>query len=205
VNELNAELATLASRAGVRGALVTVNGSGHEAQRAAGERAASLLGATLRGRGDDGRPLWDDEVVGSIAHTDDEAVAIVASSRTCVAVGVDLERAAALPHTDARLVLDERECAALDDHAQPDWLATLVWSAKEAAFKAWSSATNGALGTVNPVDIHVDVDERAKTLTVDAAGTLGSVVKGLVPSRGFYAEAGGRVLTLVTLPATSSG
>jgi 4'-phosphopantetheinyl transferase EntD len=149
--------------------------------------------------------LWSDGCTGSIAHTADEAVAVVAETAAMRALGVDVEHHAALAVEDARLVLAASEQAVVDAHAHPAGAATRLWSAKEAAFKAWSTATAGGLGTVDPVDIVVTVDEASRTLSVDATGELRAAVRELVPSAGVYDEAAGRVLTLVALPVRPSG
>jgi 4'-phosphopantetheinyl transferase EntD len=200
VSELADAVTRLASRAGVRGALVLVDGAGRDARSRAGALAA---GPTLVGHAEDGRPLWSAGSTGSIAHTDTEAVAVVAAEDRCGALGVDIEVAAALAVDDARLVLAPAEQALVDAHARPDWAATLVWSAKESAFKAWSTATGGGLGTVDPIEIVVTLDEAARSVSVDACGRLGAVVRQLVPSSGFYEEADGRVLTLVLIGRVS--
>jgi phosphopantetheinyl transferase (holo-ACP synthase) len=199
-------LTRLASRAGVRGALVPVDGSGREAERAAGHAAASAVGAAVTGYAADGqRPVHADGRAASIAHTATEAVAVAADAGCVRALGVDVEHAGALAVEDARLVLGADEQAYVDGHDRPEWAATLLWSAKESAFKAWSHATDGGLGTVDPVDIRVVVDADARSFTVTADGRLGEIVCDLVPSNGYFDDADGRVFTLVVLPRRASG
>jgi 4'-phosphopantetheinyl transferase EntD len=215
VSPLGAAVAGLASRTGVALALVAVDGAGRGAQRAAGAHAAETAlaaagcsaGCTVAGHAGDGRPLWPRGFTGSIAHTDRDAVAAavaVDAGAETVAIGVDIEESAALAAVDAALVLATEERDALRDHPRPDWLATLLWSAKESAFKAWCTATGGGLGTVDPVDIHVAVDEHACTFTVTATAGLGEIVRACGDVRGAYVDADGRVVTLV-VPATASG
>jgi 4'-phosphopantetheinyl transferase EntD len=206
VTELADALARIARRAGVRGAVVAVDGCGREAERAAGRAAARAVDAAVIRYAPDGqRPIHTKGRAGSIAHTATEAVAVGGDTACVRALGVDVELSAALAVDDARLVLGADEQSFVDDHARPAWAATLLWSAKESAFKAWSHATDGRLGPVDPVDIEVTVDEVAGTFRVDARGALGSVVRGLLPSPGYFAEADGRLLTLVVLPVESSG
>jgi 4'-phosphopantetheinyl transferase EntD len=118
-------------------------------------------------------------------------------------VGIDVERSGGLDPDDAALVLDDAERARVAAHERPAWLATLMWSAKEAAFKAWSTYTAGGLGRVDPVDIHVEVDEAPAALTVTATGSLREVVS--VPACGAYVEADDVVLTLLALADPASG
>ena len=210
-------LAGLASRLGVAAAAVPVEGarpSHVDSDRAA--RMAIALARPVAGADDrpplerhaDGRPVWPRDVTGSIAHTDTVAVAAV-SLRTerIAAVGVDVERAAALPAEDAVVVLAADERARVAAHDRPDWFATLVWSAKESAFKAWSHATDGGLGDVDPVDIVVEIDERTASLRVTAHGPLAKAVAPFGAAVGAYAEADGAVLTLVVVapPGSAAG
>jgi enterobactin synthetase component D len=84
-----------------------------------------------------GEPLWPAGVVGTITHTHEFASAAVASTRHARALGLDAER---LTHLSAD-VLDyialpaEVPAAALAAGMQPDAVASIVFSAKEALFK----------------------------------------------------------------------
>lgn len=211
-------LAGLAQRLGVAAAAVPVTGGGRDAERAAGERAAAdALGraglsgdtAATLGRAEDGRPLWPSGFTGSIAHT--RSVAVAAAGRCndqVAAVGIDVEDAAALPALDATVVLGDDERSLLARDPDPDRLATLLWSAKESAFKAWSHATDGRLGTVDPVDIAVAVDASADAVRVTARGALAAAVAPFGEAIGAYAEVAGVVLTLVVVappPGSSAG
>jgi 4'-phosphopantetheinyl transferase EntD len=197
-------LAGLGARVGVSVALEPVAGTGRDAERQAGARAAvaALVAADCDHaappeHADDGRPLWPQGFTGSIGHTHDLAVAAATSTMTALGVGIDVEQSNGLDPDDAALVLDENERALVAANARPTWLATVIWSAKEAAFKAWNTHTNGSLVRVDPVDIHVDVDEAAGALSVIARGALRDVVS--VAACGAYTEAEGVVLTLVAL------
>jgi 4'-phosphopantetheinyl transferase EntD len=123
-------------------------------------------------------------------------VAAAARTQSHAAVGIDVERAGALPAPDAALVLAPQEHAAVADHPDPDALATSLWSAKEAAFKAWSTATDGGLGPVDPVDLHVQLEPDG-ALAVTPAGRLRRATAGVGPLTGRSACAEGYVITLV--------
>jgi len=108
-------------------------------------------------------------------------------------MGIDLEQAGALPAEDAALVLSAGERARLDSHPDPDALATVLWSAKEAAFKAWSTALGG-LADVDPVEIVVVPDDAAaafattgavSSFAVQAAGALAPRVGPIGDLHGF--------------------
>jgi 4'-phosphopantetheinyl transferase EntD len=209
-------LADLGARlpAAVAVAAERVTDPGRDGERAAGRRAAQRAlhaagcdGERAIGRAPDGRPLWPAGFTGSVAHTRTSAVAAVAAvgglagsdePDAVAALGIDIETSAALDPRDAALVLDDRERALVGAHRDPAWLATLLWSAKEAAFKAWSVQIGGLEG-VDPLDIHVDVDERTGAVTVTGCGRLETTVPG--PAVGHYAESDGLVLTLVRVSA----
>ncbi|HEX7096493.1 MAG TPA: 4'-phosphopantetheinyl transferase superfamily protein [Acidimicrobiales bacterium] len=213
MNDLAAALARLTDRTGVTLAWARVAGDGPRAASAAGARAArdalaaaGCAGGEVQGHADDGRPLWPAGFTGSISHTDVAAVAAaVACGATVGAVGVDVERSGALPAGDAVAVLGEQERALVRAHARPDWLATVLWSAKESAFKAWSSATVGNLGRVDPVDITVELDERTASLVVRAHGALGSATAAVGDASGAYTEVDGYIVTLVVVPRSAPG
>ena len=187
-------VAALGTRLGVVIEVEPVTGSGTEADRAAGRRAMatalSRAGAPrpVEGHEPDGRPRWPAGWSGSVAHGAGWAVAAV--TRTGRPVGVDVERAGALALEDAVLVLDERERAAAAAAPDAAAMATVLWSAKESAFKAWSTAAGGLAG-VDPVDIHIDVT--ATQLRATASGGLA----GQPSLAGAAIEAGGVIVTVL--------
>ena len=122
----------------------------HRAGRAAAAEALRRAGSpsTRVGRRRDGAPLFPQGFAGSVTHTTEVALAVVADvspaspaspapRATGPGIGVDLETR--LPHPRAaRLLLDERERAQLWPDADTLTLRRLL-VAKEAAFKALSS------------------------------------------------------------------
>jgi phosphopantetheinyl transferase len=227
-------LTGLASACGIALVFVAVTEPGRAGDTAAGRRAAAtaleLLDATRPGhiarhadigRHDDGRPAWPVGFTGSIAHAGDLAAAALATA-TLVdpavadappaggpgaerAVGVDVEVSDALPASDAALVLDDAERAAVAQAADPDRLATLLWSAKEAAYKAWHTATDGGLVAVDPVDIHIDllpadpaVPDGLPQVRATANGRLAGPVEPVGALHGWWSEDAGYVAVLLT-------
>ena len=161
------------------------------AQRAAGQRAA--LDALARaGCGVDtlpprvsALPRWPHGFVGSIAHDAALAVAVAARRDVVHTVGIDVERHDALDTDDASLVLtaDERAFAGTDNA-----IATLLWCAKESAYKAWCTALAVVLDAVDPRDIHVAVGA-GSGLRIEAHGALATRVASIGALQG----ASGRV------------
>jgi 4'-phosphopantetheinyl transferase EntD len=201
---LDEAVAYLASRAGVTAAICAVEEPGRAAERRAGDRAARRSlelagGVGPIGRQPDGRPRWPSGWVGSIAHAGRFGVAAVSRLTDHRTVGVDLEHDGALEVDDARLVLTPAELRWVLACSQPERAATLVWSAKESAFKAWSSASGGLYG-VDPLDVHIDVQADTNTLAASAGGALANKT---YPLAGAYATASHMVVTLLTdLPSS---
>lgn len=84
-------------------------------------------------RGAGGAPIWPAGVVGSLAHDDTVAVAAVGLRRQFASIGIDVERAAALPVDMLELVVTPRERRMIGEDLSR---AKLLFAAKEAVYKA---------------------------------------------------------------------
>ena len=93
-----------------------------------------------------GAPLWPDGVVGSLAHDRSRAVAVVGSTASYRAMGIDIE-----PHGASDSELRESVLRADD----PDIDAVAAFVMKEAAYKAWSDLGGDVIG---PLEIQLRVD-----------------------------------------------
>jgi 4'-phosphopantetheinyl transferase EntD len=175
-----AELEGVASAIGERLALsiglVGVAGRGrtpeHVAGRLAARRAFGRAGSPhleVVGSEPDGRPKWPEGWTGSISHGAGVAIAAVAQSGR--PVGIDVERSAALALDEADLVLTDSEVELAAGAPDPAAVTTLIWSAKEAAFKAWSTAAGGLEG-VDPRDILIEADLASGRIEARACGRL---------------------------------
>lgn len=132
--------------------------------------ALGQLGVTAGaiGSGSQGEPLWPAGVVGSITHCAGFRACAVARSTHALGIGIDAEPDLPLP---AGVVGDvvhgrERDLLGCDLGADP---GRLLFSAKEAVYKAWFPLTGRWLGFD---DAEVSVDAGAGTfhavLRVDA-------------------------------------
>jgi len=114
-------------------------------------------------RGPDRAPIWPDDLVGSITHTDDWAAAAVARrDQGFVAIGIDLEPADALPPDFWGLVCTPEEQAKLTviRGMTPGLAARLVFCMKEASFKCQYALSYAMLEFA---DLAIDVDAEAGT------------------------------------------
>ena len=97
----------------------------------------------------DGAPVWPAGVVGSLTHCPGYRAAAVGRSETFRGLGIDAEPHVPLPRAVDDLVLRAEERARLRPlcAARPDvhW-DRLVFSAKEAVYKAWFPVTRRWLG-----------------------------------------------------------
>lgn len=105
----------------------------HETLESHGLRKPKVL------RGHDGEPLWPSRIVGSIAHTDDFAGAVSASSSVYRSIGFDMEPCLSKEVAEEIMgeiaTTAELEQACTRETCFSDKL-TRIYVAKEAAFKA---------------------------------------------------------------------
>lgn len=140
------------------------------------------------------RPCWPGGVVGSLTHSAGLAAAVVAPSDTCLGVGVDVEPAVPLPDDVADLILTPVERRRLATWSRPGVPGgTLVFSAKESAFKVFSPLTHGWL---DPGDVEVAVSPDG-ALVADLALPLPD---GRTRLTGRWAVVAGAVVTVFAVP-----
>jgi 4'-phosphopantetheinyl transferase EntD len=130
----------------------------------------------------DRRPGLPDDVVGSLAHDREVAVAAIAGRAVASAVGIDIEPATPLDAAMAATILRSDEHG-LDPH--------LVFTLKEAAYKAWSSGGGELL----------DHHEVRVTLNSARGSFVAIVTAGRGRFAGRFTRASGRWLALVVVDA----
>lgn len=107
-------------------------------RRCAGEALRLLTGQTsYPDMAPDRSPIWAGDVVGSISHSGNSAIAIVARAGECRGIGIDLERVLGQAEAGeiALQALTPAERKRLGIRVDP-FLVTLAFSAKESLFKA---------------------------------------------------------------------
>ena len=100
-------------------------------------------------RGPTGAPVWPADVVGSMTHCEGYRACAIGSSEAFAAIGIDAEPHEPLPAGVLPMVASESERAALaclaTDGPRVCW-DKVLFSAKEAVFKAWSPVAGRWLG-----------------------------------------------------------
>src|SRR5207247_1192408 len=112
-------------------------------------------GDAIIGKSANGAPVWPEGITGSITHTRGYAAALVGETRFFSGIGLDAERVGGVTQDLWPRLFTQRErdhLMGLDQATQPV-VATLIFSAKEACFKAW-----GGVGTLAFRDIDVTPD-----------------------------------------------
>jgi len=153
-----------------------------------------LPGTAIAG-GTRGEPLWPAGVAGSITHCD--AYRACAVARTCDvrSLGIDAEPHAPLAQGIIDAIAGDDERRALAAHARGVCWDRLLFSAKEAVYKAWYPLTGRDLG-FEDVDVRIDprgvFEARLLVQHAELPGTM----------RGRWAVGGGIVATAVVVGAS---
>ncbi|MGH0031375.1 MAG: 4'-phosphopantetheinyl transferase family protein [Myxococcota bacterium] len=167
--------------------------------RACAHAALDRLGASgpvLRERR---MPVWPAGVVGSLTHCPGYCAAAVARSGALRSLGIDAEQDAPLSLRAMHRICTPDEIdalAALGGDAPERW-AKLVFSAKEAFYKAWFPLTGVFLGFR---DVALRIDPDCAGFEVRLLRDVPDVPDGPRAARGRYALAPPHVLTALTVP-----
>ncbi len=166
------------------------------AGRKAARAALAALGAgplVAIPQGDDRAPVWPEGVTGSITHTRRACLAAVA--RGSAGLGLDLEEDTGLDPGLWDSVLLPEEAAWCRAEADPGRAAMLVFSAKEAAYKAQYQRSRQLFG-FDTLQVAVTPEGLTATFTRDVPPFAAGHVL-----RGRQARAAGHVLTVFALDA----
>jgi 4'-phosphopantetheinyl transferase EntD len=150
-------------------------------------------------RGERGEPLWPSGVVGSITHCRGYRASAVARADAVASIGIDAELDQPLPGRVLEKVAFGRERAMVADRGAGVHLDRLLFSAKEAIYKAWYPLAHRWLGFAD-VDLSIDVGggEFRARLLVPAPDVNGEALTEL---RGRWCAEDGIVATAVVVLA----
>lgn len=118
-------------------------------------------------------PLFPPGFVGSLSHSTDRALAVMARERDLLSIGCDIEPGDPLPIGVAGHVLRPSERAVLRDF--PAWFDRLFFSAKEAAFKAQHRLSGGF---PEFHEIAITFDRKSMKLVAELCVEVGPLKRG---------------------------
>jgi 4'-phosphopantetheinyl transferase EntD len=125
-------------------------------------------------KGEDGAPLWPPGITGSITHTQGYAAALVGEN--FAGIGIDAERVGGVGRDLWPRLFSAAEQESLRSHPDPLLAATLLFSAKEASYKAW--ALKGAL-VFGQIEVVLEDDGFVATRMEARLGGRYAVEKGV--------------------------
>jgi 4'-phosphopantetheinyl transferase EntD len=173
--------------------------------RGCAHRALTGLGLPLSSipTGPFGEPQWPPGVVGSITHCAGYRACAVAHARDVTSMGIDAEPHEALPDGVLAEITLAGERIWLGElmHAEPavHW-DRLIFSAKEAVYKAWFPLARRRLGFEDAM-ITVDPPRKVFRTRLLVSGPLVGR-KRLTSFKGYWLVRDGLILTAITVPGS---
>ncbi|MFE2720439.1 4'-phosphopantetheinyl transferase [Streptomyces mirabilis] len=170
--------------------------------RICARRALSRLGLPPRPllRNGRGAPLWPAGVVGSMTHCHGYRAVAVARNGSTVAIGIDAEPHGPLPEGVLEAISlpgERRAVAALARHSPGVAWDRLLFSAKEAVFKAWYPMTGAEL-SFEEANIDINPDDGTFTAQLLRPGPL-VVSRPLTAFSGRWLTRAGLITTTIVL------
>lgn len=156
---------------------------------------ASGSAITQVNRGDNRQPLWPAERVGSISHNHTLAWAAVCKVETLRSLGVDIEEIGRLGKKLFNSVFTEVEQERYATSAAPQHWADLLFSAKEAIYKAVNPITGHYIG-FHEVDVSLSADGQRFTVRYVGENDANAVMN---LGHGYSRVRDGHVLTLFAI------
>lgn len=151
--------------------------------------------------GERGEPRWPDGIVGSITHCSGYRASAAARSCDAASIGIDAEPNAALPEGVSGRIAFGSEYALLGLDAGDARVDRLLFSAKEAVYKAWFPLARRWLGFE---DVEVSIDPtgcfRAELLV---PGPVVGEERALTELRGRWMVENGIICSAVLIPTAA--
>jgi len=96
---------------------------------------------------ENGEPIWPEQITGTISHSKKWAAAAVSTTKDIMTIGFDIETVNRISDGILKRIITEKEKEQLEkkDRQKAQEYAALIFSAKEAIYKALSSKYNDSL------------------------------------------------------------
>ena len=137
-------------------------------------------------------PVWPQQCIGSITHSEVVAAAVV--STTLNGVGIDIEEAGRVDEKLYRLLFTEAEKQHISQLGAD--AATVIFSAKEAGYKAIYPIGRQFIGFL---EAEIQIHPQTQTFSIRYLGEHAPNMQ-LNEGKGFWREHNGQVMTLFVLP-----
>ncbi len=131
-------------------------------------------------QGENGEPIWPDQITGSISHSKKWAAAAVSTTKDIMAIGFDIETVNRISSDILKRIITEKEKELLDknDKQKAQEYAALIFSAKEAIYKALSKLYNK---TLRFNDVSIIPKEGSPEFEIELNYELTSFLKNVRP------------------------
>jgi enterobactin synthetase component D len=98
-------------------------------------------------QGENGEPIWPDQITGSISHSNKWAAAAISTTKEIMAIGFDIETINRISSDILKRIITDTEKEQLEkkDKQKAQEYSALIFSAKEAIYKALSKLYNKTL------------------------------------------------------------
>lgn len=146
-------------------------------------------------------PLWPKGIIGSITHSQTLALVVVANKNKAFSgVGIDIETKNGVSSDFVRDLLTDRELTELRTRGA-GWEndVTLIFSAKEAVFKAVNPITNLMID-FNELEIQVDPHDRSFRAKYGGPNEINRIMNRGVGSHGLFED---HFVTFFAVPSHS--
>jgi len=149
-------------------------------------------------QGKKGEPIWPDLITGTISHSKKRAAAAVSKTEDIMGIGLDIETVGRINDRMLNRIITDREKEQLKGMNKQQSLgyASLIFSAKEAFYKALSSKYNGALRFK---DISIISNDDSPEFGIDTNNELKSFLKNVRPFCRYFINEND-IFTAITFP-----
>ncbi|MFW8595968.1 4'-phosphopantetheinyl transferase family protein [Cribrihabitans neustonicus] len=139
-------------------------------------------------------PIWPESFIGSISHCTGMCMAHVARRDSLLGIGVDVEQRQAVTPKILDLISTSEKCASLTTLGAENEIASLIFSAKEAFYKAYFPVTQVPLDFK---DVLIEVDLLTRSFEVSLASAAAPDIAGRRSLTGCFAWIDRFVVTAV--------
>lgn len=142
--------------------------------RVAAHRAFEQLGEKIHPilKNNDDAPVWPPGLLGSIAHCDDIGIAAAAKTGAIHSIGIDFEKVSDRPLKVLSRIANTKEEAFVKKTPNPEQNALILFSVKEAVYKALAPLLKRYIGFLEVEISFEDIIQNESALRISPQGNL---------------------------------